>query len=131
VATEGGQKRTMARLASFGTNGVGLVLMLAVFSQTGGLSGAEVLVAGGTSAAGQKVLEAVFGDGAVRTLAARARADVLDHVEDLLATERGRFVEMVEGVAPDVDAGIGLRASLDAFERARHASRSATRSVTR
>ena len=40
--------------------------MLAVFLQTGGLTGAEVVVAGGTSALGQRVLEAVFGDQAVR-----------------------------------------------------------------
>ena len=48
--------------------------------QTGGLTGAEVVVAGGTSALGQKVLEAIFGDQAVRTLAARAREDLLERV---------------------------------------------------
>jgi hypothetical protein len=127
VAQEGGQKRTMARLASFGTNGAGLVLMLAVFAQTGGLSGAEVLIAGGTSAAGQKVLEAVFGDSAVRMLATRARADLLERVEGLLEVERGRFIEIVDAAAPDVEAGVSLRAALDTFERARRASRSLTR----
>jgi hypothetical protein len=127
VSAEGGQKRTMARLASFGTNGAGLVLMLAVFAQTGGLSGAEVLIAGGTSAAGQKVLEAVFGDSAVRMLASRARADLLERVETLLEIERARFVEIVDAAAPDPDSGVGLRAALDGFERARRASRSLTR----
>ena len=127
VAREGGQKRTMARLASFGTNGAGLVLMLAVFAQTGGLSGAEVLIAGGTSAASQKVLEAVFGDSAVRMLATRARADLLERVENLLEAERGRFAEIVDAAAPAADAGVGLRAALDAFERARRVSRSMTR----
>ncbi len=127
VAEEGGQKRTMARLASFGTNGAGLVLMLAVFAQTGGLSGAEVLIAGGTSAASQKVLEAVFGDSAVRLLATRARADLLERVEGLLEAERARFVEIVDAVAPQPDAGVGLRAALEQFEQARRASRSLTR----
>jgi hypothetical protein len=127
VAEEGGQKRTMARLASFGTNGAGLVLMLAVFAQTGGLSGAEVLIAGGTSAASQKVLEAVFGDSAVRMLATRARADLLERVEGLLEIERGRFDEIVDAVAPEPDAGVGLRATLERFEKARRASRSLTR----
>ena len=61
---------------SFGVNGAGLAVMVAVFAQTGGLTGAEVAVAGGTSAVGQKVLEAVFGDAAVRSLAARAREDL-------------------------------------------------------
>ncbi|HST84204.1 MAG TPA: hypothetical protein VLL08_20885 [Kineosporiaceae bacterium] len=127
VAAEGREKRTMARLASFGTNGAGLVLMLAVFAQTGGLSGAEVLIAGGTSAASQKVLEAIFGDSAVRMLATRARADLLERVEALLETERNRFVEVVDAVAPAVDSSVGLRAALDEFERARRASRSLTR----
>jgi energy-coupling factor transporter ATP-binding protein EcfA2 len=127
VAHEGEQKRAMARLASFGTNGVGLVLMLAVFASTGGISGAEVVIAGGTSAAGQKVLEAVFGDNAVRLLAGRARADLLERVERLLEVERQRFIEIVDGASPDLGAAAGLRAALDAFERARRASRALIR----
>ncbi len=127
VAAEGGQKRSMARLASFGTNGAGLVLMLAVFAQTGGLSGVEFLVAGGTSAASQKVLEAVFGDSAVRTLAARARADLLERVELLLEGERRRFMDVVDGAAPDLDSALGLRNELETFEKARRSMRSLTR----
>ena len=72
VREEGASKRTTARLASLGVNGAGLTVMLAVFAHTGGLTGAEVVVAGGTSAVGQKLLEAIFGDQAVRALAARA-----------------------------------------------------------
>jgi hypothetical protein len=123
VAKEGADRRTRARLATFGTNGAGLVAMLAVFSSTGGLTGAELLIAGGTTAAGHKVLEAMFGDSAVRALAARARADLMERVEDLLAGERRRFDDLVDAASPDVDAAIGLRAALDAFEKARRASR--------
>lgn len=123
VAKEGGNKRTQARLATFGTNGIGLVAMLAVFSSTGGLTGAELLIAGGTTAASHKVLEAVFGDSAVRALAAEARTDLMSRVEDLLASERRRFDDLVDTASPDVDAAIGLRAVLDAFEKARRASR--------
>jgi hypothetical protein len=127
VAEEGRERRTAARLASFGTNGAGLALMLAVFAQTGGLSGVELLVAGGTTAASQKVLEAVFGDSAVRALAATARADLLTSVEDLLATERARFAGIVDAVAPEPDASITLRTALDEFERARRSSRAVNR----
>jgi energy-coupling factor transporter ATP-binding protein EcfA2 len=127
VAEEGRERRTAARLASFGTNGAGLALMLAVFAQTGGLSGVELLVAGGTTAASQKVLEAVFGDSAVRALAATARADLLTSVEDLLATERARFTGIVDAVAPEPDASITLRTALDEFERARRSSRAVNR----
>ena len=127
VAEEGREKRTMARVASLGTNGAGLVLMLAVFAQTGGLTGAEVLIAGGTSAASQKVLEAVFGDSAVRLLATRARTDLLERVERLLTAEQARFTDLVAEASPDEGAAAGLRESLTAFETARTAARPATR----
>jgi energy-coupling factor transporter ATP-binding protein EcfA2 len=100
VREEGADKRTSARLASLGVNGAGLTVMLAVFLQTGGLTGAEVAVAGGTSAVGQKVLEAIFGDQAVRTLAAKAREDLLERSRGLLDTEAARFRAVLEPVAP-------------------------------
>ena len=77
VRTEGASKRSGARLASYGVNGAGLVVMLAVFSQTAGLTGAEIAVAGGTTVASQKVLEAIFGEQAVRGLARQARDELL------------------------------------------------------
>ena len=118
VAQEGGHRRSIARFASFGVNGAGLVLMLAVFAQTGGLSGAEILIAGGTSAVSQKLLEAVFGDAAVRTLAATAREDLLVAVGLLLDEERARFSALVDAVAPAPDQD-GLRAALAEFESVR------------
>jgi hypothetical protein len=123
VADEGRERRTAARLASFGTNGAGLALMLAVFAQTGGLSGIEILVAGGTTAASQKVLEAVFGDSAVRALAATARTDLLRSVEALLGEEQARFTAIVDQAAPQQDAAISLRSALEDFEQARRAHR--------
>ena len=110
VSEEGAGKRSTARLASLGVNGAGLTVMLAVFVQTGGLSGAEVVVAGGTSALSQKVLEALFGDQAVRALAQKARADLLDRVRRLLDEEARRFLVLLEPVAPDRDQLEELRA---------------------
>ena len=119
VREEGAGKRTTARLASLGVNGAGLTVMLAVFAQTGGLTGAEIAVAGGTSAVGQRVLEAIFGDQAVRALAARARDDLLVRVRDLLDAERARFDRLLDPAAPDPEAGERLTAALTAFEQAR------------
>ena len=121
VREEGAGKRTTARLASLGVNGAGLTVMIAVFAHTGGLTGAEVAVAGGTSAVGQKVLEAIFGDQAVRSLAARAREDLLERVRELLAGERARFDRLLDGAEPDPAAGERLAAALRAFEAARAA----------
>nr|BFE83992.1 hypothetical protein GCM10020093_065930 [Planobispora longispora] len=47
VREEGAERRTTARVASFGVNGIGLLLMIAVFASTGGLTGIEVGIAGG------------------------------------------------------------------------------------
>ena len=53
--------------------------MVSVFAATAFIpTGLEIAVAGGTTVAAQKVLEAIFGDQAVRTLAEQARADLLD-----------------------------------------------------
>jgi len=122
VSEQGAQRRTAARLASFGVNGAGLVVMLAVFAQTGGLTGAEIAVAGGTSALSQKLLEAVFGDGAVRALATQARRDLMDRVERLLGAEADRFRALVHERAPDPSASTGLREAAAALEEARRAS---------
>ena len=46
VRSEGGNRRTNARVAAYGVNGIGLFLMLVSFAHTGGLTGAEVGIAG-------------------------------------------------------------------------------------
>src|SRR5918995_7136400 len=111
VSREGESKRTTARLASLGVNGAGLTVMLAVFAHTGGLTGTEVVVAGGTSAIGQKVLEAIFGDQAVRTLASRAREDLIERVDRLLRTEATRFHALLDEAAPEADRFARLHAA--------------------
>jgi hypothetical protein len=118
VRSEGAAKRTTARLASLGVNGAGLTVMLAVFAHTGGLTGAEVIVAGGTSALGQKVLEALFGDQAVRELAARAREDLVERADRLLRDDAARFDALLDGVAPEAESLARLHGAIDAVRRA-------------
>src|SRR5215217_6071810 len=118
VSEEGASKRTTARLASLGVNGAGLTVMLAVFAHTGGLTGAEVAVAGGTSAVGQKVLEAVFGDQAVRALATRAREDLVERVEGLLRDDAARFHTLLDEASPEADTFARLHGAVEAIRRA-------------
>jgi hypothetical protein len=118
VSEEGASKRTTARLASLGVNGAGLSVMLAVFAHTGGLTGAEVAVAGGTSAVGQKVLEAIFGDQAVRALATRAREDLIERVERLLREDAARFHALLDEASPEADTFARLHGAVDAIRRA-------------
>jgi hypothetical protein len=119
VRSEAAGKRTTARLASLGVNGAGLTVMIAVFASTGGLTGAEVVVAGGTSALSQRLLEAIFGDQAVRTLAARAREDLLARVGRLLAGEARRYERPLEDASPPAGAGERLADALTAVEPVR------------
>jgi hypothetical protein len=66
-----------------------------------------VLIAGGTSAVSQKVLEAVFGDGVVRAMATQARQDLMERVEKLLGGEAERFRALVLAGAPRPGRGRG------------------------
>lgn len=103
VRTEGQGRRTNARVAAYGVNAIGLFLMLVAFAQTGGLVGAEVGIAGGTAVLAQRVLEAVFGDQAVRDMAAKARRRLLELAAELYAGERQRFSDAVAAHAAPAD----------------------------
>ncbi|WP_370279029.1 dynamin family protein [Pseudarthrobacter sp. NamB4] len=92
IRTEGQGKRTQARWLSFGINGLGAALMIVVFSMTAGLTGLEVGVAGGTAVVGQRLLEAVFGEDAVRRMAEKAREDLHMRCQRLLQEERQKFL---------------------------------------
>ncbi|MGO4247226.1 dynamin family protein [Paenarthrobacter sp. RAF54_2] len=103
IRTQGQEKRTQARWLSFGVNGLGAALMVVVFSMTAGLTGLELGIAGGTAVVGQKLLEAVFGEDAVRRLAQQARADLHTYCQRLLDEERGRFLGRLEATGLDAD----------------------------
>jgi hypothetical protein len=75
--------------------------MVAVFAQTGGLTGTEVAVAGGSSVAGQKLLEALLGDQAVRRLATVARADLDRRTAVLVDAEADRYRDVLARIDLD------------------------------
>ncbi|HEU4511893.1 MAG TPA: GTPase domain-containing protein [Nocardioidaceae bacterium] len=109
VRSEGADKRSTARFLAFGVNGLGVALMVVVFASTAGVTGAEVGIAGGSAVIGQKVLEAVFGDQAVRRLAANARKDLNRRVEIVLATERQRYLDVLDNLEVDPQAAENIR----------------------
>ena len=119
VRQEGQGRRTQARVLSFGVNSVGVVLMLVVFAGTGGLTGGEVAIAGGSAALAQRLLEAIFGDQAVRTLATKARRDLLRRVDALLEDEQRRFLSVLDACEVDHEAGRRLRDDASAVQEAR------------
>ena len=120
VRHEGRDKRFVARTAAYAVNATGLAVMIAVFASTAFIpTGLEIGTAAGTTLAAQKVLEAIFGDQAIRNLASKARQDLLDRVDALLEEEAARYYARIESVGVDADPGGELRAAAAAVERAR------------
>ncbi len=109
VRTEGADKRSTARFLAAGVNGLSVALMVVVFAHTAGVTGAEAGIAGGSALVGQKLLEAVFGDQAVRRLAANARKDLNRRVEELIDSERARYLEVLDGLAIEPGTAEKLR----------------------
>lgn len=109
VRDQGASKRGLARALSFGVNGLGVALMLVVFAGTGGLTGAEVGIAGGTAVLAQKVLEAAFGDDAVRRLTATAQASLDRRLVGLIAADADAVEAIVRREQVDADAPDRLR----------------------
>lgn len=123
VRQEGSDKRFVARTAAYAVNATGLAVMIAVFASTAFIpTGLEIGTAAGTTLAAQKVLEAIFGDQAIRRLAAKARQDLLERVDVLLADEAARYFDRIEAVGVDADPGGELRAAAQEVERARSAA---------
>ncbi len=112
VSDEGRTKKSRARFLALGTNGVGIALMMVVFSTTGGITGAEVGVAGGTAVLAQRVLEAVFGEDAVRRLAKRAKQDLDARVEALLAGDLARYEAALDAVGVRAEVADAIRAAV-------------------
>lgn len=126
VRTEGADKRSTARFLAYGVNGLSVALMIVVFAHTGGvLVGAEAGIAGGGAVLGQKLLEAVFGDQAVRSLAERARKDLDVRVEALLDSERRRYLDLLDSLEISVEAPEVLRQSARRVDDLRFAARGA------
>jgi hypothetical protein len=112
VRTEGADKRTTARFLAFGVNGLSVALMVVVFAHTAGVTGAEAGIAGGSAVLGQKLLEAVFGDQAVRRLAEHARQDLEERVAILYGREEARYVAVLDGLRLDPARTTELRSAV-------------------
>lgn len=137
IEEEGAGRRTRARLAAFGVNGAAVALMIISFASTGGLVGLEIGIAGGSAVVGQKLLESIFGEDAVRRMAKRSN-ELLDVRVRALLEEvlGGRFLPMLQlgrsadhvaelrslvptlrsGVAVGLDGPVGLASEEDAFD---------------
>ncbi|WP_455114234.1 dynamin family protein [Rothia mucilaginosa] len=104
IREEGADKRKRARFLSLGVNATAVILMVAAFSLTGGITGIEAGIAGGSGVVGTKLLESIFGEDAVRRMATRARTDLLERMADLLTEHAQPFTVVLEETDPQADA---------------------------
>ena len=104
IREEGADKRKRARFLSLGVNAAAVMLMVAAFSLTGGITGIEAGIAGGSGVVGTKLLESIFGEDAVRRMATRARTDLLERMVDLLTEHAQPFTAVLEETDPQADA---------------------------
>jgi hypothetical protein len=125
VRTEGADKRTSARFLAYGVNGLSVALMVVVFAHTAGLTGAEAGIAGGSAVLGQKLLEAVFGDQAVRSLAERSRVALEARVQTLLDAERARYLDVLDSLELDEETPELVRDAARRVDDLRFAARQA------
>jgi hypothetical protein len=110
VQERGHGRRTAAFTASLGVNALGVVTMLAVFAHTAGLTGGEIAIATGTAVVNQKLLEALFGEAAVRNLVVEAEADLRATLKRALEGDAERFLRLV---APAEVTPADLRAATE------------------
>ena len=94
--------------------------MIVVFASTAAIpTGAEVAVAGGSAVLAQRLLEAVFGDQAVRSMSVKARKALIARVEELYEQERGRYDAVLQEVPVTDEVVQELRSAAADVEAAR------------
>ncbi|MFD2025884.1 dynamin family protein [Promicromonospora aerolata] len=125
VREQGSAKRGTARALSLGVNGLGVALMVFVFASTGGLTGVEVGIAGGSAVLAQRVLEAVFGEDAVRRLALQARDRLRARIQAVMDGQAARYTAQLDALGSAEADGARLRAAADAVASVAAAERRA------
>ena len=116
VRAHAGRKRAIAVVAALGVNSIGVAVMLAVFIHTAGLTGTEVGIAAGTALLNQKLLEAIFGEGAMAELIGNARAGLASLMAAAFENDRKRFDALVPPPAALRDVAAGLRDAVDGLQ---------------
>lgn len=119
IREEGGDRRQTARMLALGVNGFALTLMVLVFSATGGLTGAEVGIAGGGSLLAHKVLEAVFSEDGVRRMSAEARSRLSERVAEYFEQGAVQFYTRLDDLHLSADTPAILRGAAAAVEELR------------
>ncbi|GAA1854137.1 dynamin family protein [Myceligenerans crystallogenes] len=130
VREQGEAKRGTARALSLGVNALGVALMVVVFASTGGLTGVEVGIAGGSAILAQRLLEAVFGEDAVRRLAVEAKERLTIRTRALMDGQAARYTAQLDALGSADAGGAPLRAAARRVADAASAERGARGSAS-
>ncbi|GAB2444874.1 dynamin family protein [Nocardioides hungaricus] len=103
VRTEAADKRASARYLAYGAQGLGVALMVLALSRTADGGAATA------AAPGRTLLDAVLGAEAVTSMVDRAGASLDRRLGGLLAADRRRFHEVLDGLALGPDVARQLR----------------------
>lgn len=113
VAGQGKRRFTIAKAASIGVNAAATTLLLAIFTSTGGITGAEVGVTAGAAAAQQSLLEHLFGGAAARSLTETAQLDLVQRLSGVVGAEADRFLDALDQVNDPESISEEIAAALD------------------
>jgi energy-coupling factor transporter ATP-binding protein EcfA2 len=111
IQAHGRPKRMLARGATLGVNVLGTGVMLASFTHTGGITGAELGVAAATAFLNQKLLAALFGEAAMAELVADARRRLDEALSTTFEEDRRRFDGLLPAPGALTDLAVDLRAA--------------------
>jgi len=120
VSAEAAHQHSPAGGGAYAVSATCLLVMVGMFTSTASIpAGLDVTVAGGATVPAQRLLGAVFGDHTIRTLARKARDDLLARVDALLDAEAGRYLRLLPTFGVGVPPADRLRDAAEEVERAR------------
>ena len=91
VQARGAGKRDLAFGISLGVNALTVAAMVGVFAHTAGVTGTELGIVAATGFLNQKLMQAIFGEAAMREMIANARERLETLLREEFATERARY----------------------------------------
>jgi len=91
VQARGAGKRDLAFGVSLGVNALAVAAMVGVFAHTAGVTGTEIGIVAATGFLNQKLLQAIFGEAAMREMIANARERLEALLRDEFSKERRRY----------------------------------------
>ncbi len=117
------RRRIPAWGISLGTEGMGVLVTVAVFSQAARThaeqTGQPADAAATATALAQRILEGMFGAEAIRPMLLRAHQTLLAQVDELCHAERARLQGVVDAIEVRPGSGATLRSAMQALEEAR------------